>query len=163
MREWSKRSNEIRFLLNPAFCGRIIYASVEEYRKRCGNDMPFPLVYLVLPLILHRYTREKILPGSKTNLIQWTQSNNDILIGFPARTRGLLETTDEAVEFLLCAGLIEITEDGCIKRIQRRRITETEYTDEEIEDCLSKVKYVSRWFADLSSIDIIFSCLGVKP
>ncbi len=163
MREWRKRSNEIRFLLNPAFCGRIIYSSVEEYKKRSGNDMPFLLVYLILPLVLHKYTRERIIPRSRTNLVQWTQSNNEILIGFPERVRGLVEVTDEAVEFLLCASLIEITEDGCIKRVLHRRFSNTDYTDEEIADCLSKVKYVSRWFADLSSIDTIFSCLGVRP
>ena len=163
MKEWSARSSEVKYLLNPAFCGRIIYASIVEYEKACSYAMPFPLIYLILPIILHKYTRERIILGSEMDLIRWVQSNNDILISFPTRARGLVETTDEAVGFLLCAGLIEITEDGCMKSVKGRHISNTEYTDKEIRDCLSKAKCVSSWFANFSSIDNIFSCLGVRP
>ncbi len=163
IREWSKRSAEIKYLLNPAFCGRIIYASVIGYEKRCGQPIPFLLIYLILPLILHKITRERIILGSRTNLLRWTQTNNDILIDFASRARSLLEITNEALEFLLCAGLIEITDDGCITKIRHRKLSDTDFTDEEIQECLLKVKYVARWFADSPSIENIYTCLGIKP
>jgi len=54
MRSWIERTNEVAYLLNPAFCGRILYASVKEYENKANQPMPFALIYLILPLVLHR-------------------------------------------------------------------------------------------------------------
>ena len=31
MRVWDYRPDEVKYLLNPAFCGRVIYGTVSEY------------------------------------------------------------------------------------------------------------------------------------
>ena len=33
MRSWDYRPDEVKNLLNPAFCGRVIYGTISEYQK----------------------------------------------------------------------------------------------------------------------------------
>mgnify|MGYP000535543387 FL=1 len=72
MKVWSERAQEIAFLLNPAFCGRILYSTIKTYANNSHRALPFPLIYLVLPLVLHKSTREKI--NSRTQLLVWIQN-----------------------------------------------------------------------------------------
>lgn len=63
---WSKRTPEIANLLNPSFCAILLYSATFEYQKKAkNNSMPFPLLYLVLPIILHKSTRNRV--NSRTN------------------------------------------------------------------------------------------------
>lgn len=81
MDSWEKRSPEVANLLNPAFCAVILYATVAEYQKKAKSGVPFPLLYLLLPIVLHQGTRSRI--NSKTNMVVWLQRNPDVLIVFP--------------------------------------------------------------------------------
>ena len=80
MKSWNERTREVAYLLNPAFCGRLLYAAIKEYERKTQHAFPFPLVYLVLPLVLHKQTRTRI--SSRTQLLQWIQANQHLLIGF---------------------------------------------------------------------------------
>ena len=101
---WSKRTPEIANLLNPSFCAILLYSATFEYQKKAkNNSMPFPLLYLVLPIILHKSTRNRV--NSRTNMVVWLQRNPDVLVGFADRTKNLIGFTNEAIEFLLFQGL----------------------------------------------------------
>ena len=60
MKKWDERPNEVKYLLNPAFCGRILFSMINEYQKTANRAVPFPLLFMVLPLILHEDTRNAI-------------------------------------------------------------------------------------------------------
>ena len=61
MRSWENRSKEIAYLLNPAYCGKILYSSIKKYNETSlKGDFPFALIYLVLPLMLYPQAPEKI-------------------------------------------------------------------------------------------------------
>ena len=165
MHEWEKRPPEVKYLLNPAFCGRILSIAITEYESKSGDAMPFPLVYLILPMVLHKKTRQKMPKRiSRKKLLNWALENQDIMIGFAARSRGMVEITNESIEFLLSSGLIQITEEGkLIKNPARKALSETQYVNDEIRDCISKTKIVAKWFADAGTAKNIFVCLGVRP
>lgn len=67
MKSWNMRSHEVAFLLNPAFCGRVLYSTIKTYNEKTSRAFPFPLIYLVLPLVLHKETRIHI--NSRTQLL----------------------------------------------------------------------------------------------
>lgn len=162
MIKWSERPSEVRFLLNPAFCGRIVYATIMEYEKYTDNSMPFPLVYLTLPLVLHRKTREKI--NSKTAFTNWIQKNPQLLIGFAKRAKDLVPITNEAIEMLLQTHKIFIDRKGGLKiNISVKRLSKTKYVDREVKECIVKAEHVARWFATTGKVEIIYINLGVKP
>ena len=53
MRRWEERPIEVANLLNPAFCGRLLYQSIVGHSEYESKDMPYVLFFLVLPLVLH--------------------------------------------------------------------------------------------------------------
>ena len=160
---WDERIPEIANLLNPPFCSLIIYTAILEYQVKAKCGMPFPLIYLILPIILHKNTRDKI--GSETNMIIWLQNNPELLVGFADRSRNLVCFTNEAIEFLLfqnicvlCGGNISIS-----KKISKFKISTYIYSDQEIEDCIQKGKRIGRWFYYVRAVESIYAAWGVKP
>lgn len=59
MNSWNKRTREVAYLLNPAFCGRMLYSAINAYSIKTKRAFPFPLVYLVLPLVLHKENKSE--------------------------------------------------------------------------------------------------------
>lgn len=162
MKSWNERTREVAFLLNPAFCGRLLYATIKEYERKSHHAFPFPLVYLVLPLVLHKPTRIRI--SSRTQLLQWIQANQYLLIGFARRTKELLVITNEALELLLQSGMIQITKNGELSIAKTQKsLSKTLFVDSEISECITKSEHVARWFASTGKVETIYIGLGVKP
>lgn len=131
MKSWNERTREVAHLLNPAFCGRLLYAAIKEYERKTQHAFPFPLVYLILPLVLHKQTRTQI--SSRTQLLQWIQANQYLLIGFERRTKELVVITNEALELLLQSGVIQITKSGELSITKTQRsLSKTRFVDSEI-------------------------------
>lgn len=162
MQEWKMRTREIAYLLNPAFCGRILYTTIRAYNEKSHRAFPFPLVYLVLPLVLHKETRAII--SSRTHLHIWAQQNPQLLIDFPQRARELIPITNEAVEMLLQTRKIILKPSGELEVPPRSKILNREkYTDSEIAECLTKCAHIARWFEDAGKVENIYISLGVRP
>lgn len=162
MNGWNTRSQEVAYLLNPAFCGRILYSTINTYNSVSNNGFPFPLVYLVLPLVLHKQTRMTI--NSRKQLIIWAQNNSQLLIDFSQRVRELVTISNEAVEFLLQTEKIILTSNGELTvHPNIHSLSKTKYTDLEIKECLEKAEHVARWFAKAGKTEFIYIILGVRP
>lgn len=161
MRNWSSRTREVAYLLNPAFCSRLLYATIKEYEKKTTHHFPFPLVYLILPLVLHKETREAI--NSRTQLLQWVQSNQRLMIGLGRRTKDLVPITNEALEFLLQSEMVHLSDDGTLTTSSKRGLSKTNFVNSEITECIIKSEHVARWFANAGKIETIYICLGVRP
>lgn len=162
MKKWESRANEIAYLLNPAFCGRILYNSIKTYAEESKRPMPFPLVYLILPLVLHKKTRERIKSVTKMQI--WVQRNTDVLIDFAERTKNLVQITNEAVEFLMQSGMIMLTNDACLELAKLFKVSDTrKFTNSEIKDCINKSSSVAKWFAQAGTVETIYTCWGVRP
>lgn len=163
MIEWNKRTPEIANLLNPAFCALILYSTIGEYQKKEKKGLPFSLVYLVLPIILHCRTRSRV--NSRRNMIVWLQDNPDVLVGFPQRARSLVPFTNEALEFLLSRKYVMITGQGLeiIKPISQSKINAYLSGDSEVTECIKKSEHVGRWFSNMRAEENIYIAWGVRP
>lgn len=155
------RTHEVAFLLNPAFCGRILYSTIKTYSKTSNRAFPFPLIYLVLPLVLHKQTRISI--SSRTQLLVWIQKNPQLLIDFPKRARELVPISNEALEFLLQTGKIILTPNGELEFSHTScALSKTKYIDPEVKECLCKAEHIARWFASAGKPETIYIELGVR-
>lgn len=162
MNSWNKRTREVAFLLNPAFCGRLLYSAINAYGKKTHRAFPFPLVYLVLPLVLHKETRANI--NSRTQLHLWVQQHPQLLIGFSQRATELIPITNEAVELLLQTGKLVLTPNAELEvSPTSRRLSQNQYVDSEISECISKSEHVARWFAAAGKVENVYIELGVRP
>ena len=162
MKSWKNRAIEIAYLLNPAFCGRIIYHAIKTYQQESKQPMPFPLVYLILPMVLHRKTRERM--KSITQMQIWIQRNPEMLIGFADRAQSMVPITNEAVEFLMQSGIVTLTNNAELELAQLfKALSTTKYTNDEIKECISKSSSVAKWFAKAGTVETIYVSWGVRP
>jgi hypothetical protein len=72
VRPWNQRPIEIRNLFNPAFCGLVMHRAMCGYEEEESSPqgVPFSLTFLVLPLCLHKETREVLLKGNRSYLLK---------------------------------------------------------------------------------------------
>jgi len=163
MIQWDKRTPEIANLLNPSFCALILYSTIFEYQKKAKDGLPFPLLYLILPIVLHKSTRDRI--NSRTNMVVWLQRNPDVLVGFPERAKSLVSFTNEAIEFLLLQEICIINNGKSFitKTVSKSNISQYITSDEEVNDCIQKAENVGRWFCNMRAPENIYAAWGVKP
>ena len=161
MKSWLNRSPEVAYLLNPAFCARILYGVASSYKKECQRDFPYVLSYLVLPIVLHKRTRQKILLA--THMKVWIQRNPELLIGYSKRAKNLVSITNEGLEFLMQRGVIEFISDSIVI-VQPLKASKMKIiSDEEIKECFKKADIVGKWFARNGTVENIYQSWGVKP
>jgi hypothetical protein len=162
MRKWIERSNEVAYLLNPAFCGRLLYSVIRTYTVESNRAFPFPLVYLILPLLLHKNTREVI--NSKTQLLRWIQKYEYLFIDFPKRTKELVQITNEAIELLLASEHLVLTANAELNvTTTKPTLSKTRFTDDEVKECIAKSEHIAKWFARTGKPEIIYISMGVRP
>lgn len=78
---WIDRNTIVANLFNPAFCGEIIRVVAMEYNKHTNTKFPFAFSFIVLPILLHKETRDKLPRSVSTYFFVWVE-NNDYLFFF---------------------------------------------------------------------------------
>jgi hypothetical protein len=163
---WPDRVIEEANLFNPAFCATLLVKAVEEFNKKAGRPFPFALTFLILPIVLHRGTREA-LPGSTiTSLFAWLQDNRQHLVDFPMRVKRLRTITREAILFGLQHQTLALSPGGDLTRgPHRQAVTEkrTPLFTAEAHACVDRAGFMGRWFAVAGTTATIFASWGVTP
>jgi len=161
MKSWFERSPEVSYLLNPAFCARILYGTIVSYKKECKRDFPFVLSYLVLPIVLHKETRQRVKTVSHMQV--WLQENPELLIGYAQRAKSLVSITSEAIEFLLQSGTVEFNSDSIIITCPVKPSKLKSVSDEEMKECFQKAEAIGKWFSRNGTVENIYQSWGVRP
>src|SRR5712675_2893895 len=99
MQPWTDRAVEEANLFNPAFCATVLVKAVDEFSKKSNRPIPFPLSFLILPIVLHGGTRKALPSTTLTSLLPWTQDNRQQLVEFAVRVKRLRPITREAIMF----------------------------------------------------------------
>ena len=166
MQPWSNRPVEEANLFNPAFCATLLAKTSSDYLKRVGSSFPFPLSFLVLPIVLHRGTR-LALPGSTiTSLLSWIQENRDQLVDFPVRVSHLRSITREALLFGVQHETLSLASDGGLtvgSKYQSATERRTALFTDEARECVDRAGFVGRWFCSAGTTATIFAAWGVTP
>lgn len=165
MISWSERVTEEAYLLNPSFCALLLWSSATDYKENKGIGLPFPLCFLVIPIILHKNTREALPRTISTPLATWIIGHSEALVGFINRTQSLVPFIREALLFGLSQNLFEFDSQGNIAPASRPKKL-TRYSKDataEARECLNKAAFVGRWFAESGTSATIMALWGVKP
>lgn len=160
---WSKRPIEVAHLLNPAFCSVILCESIYSYQESSDTYMPYSLAFLILPMVLHKPTRD-ILPNTiATKFHTWVHRYGTVRIGFELRAKNMVPYTKEGLIFSAYAGLLSFSEGGQL-RVNRNSFASVEwplYSD--ADSCRKKSRFLGRWFARSGEHTTIYAFFGVKP
>jgi ABC-three component (ABC-3C) system Middle Component 3 len=166
MQPWRDRAPEEANLFNPAFCTTLLVKTALEFEKKAGRPLPFALFFLVLPIILHRGTREA-LPGSTiTSLLPWIQENRHYLVDFAGRVQRLRPITQEAILFGVHYQTLALVSGGSLTTGPKRQSTTEKRTPlftTEARGCVDSAGFIGCWFAAAGTTATIFAAWGVAP
>ena len=159
MRPWNERPPDVAGLFNPAFCGRLLVHTVFEHQP---ESVPFVLVPLVLPLILHRKTRD-ILPTSiRSAFITWVEQHPEVRLGLADRVTHALPVTREALLFMTSRGWLSI-EGATVSATRPKPLGSSPRDTDEVKDCVLKARLLGRWFRHAGRPATIYAALAITP
>lgn len=162
MKRWDERPVEIRNLFNPAFCGLILMRAFAGFEEEDKRGMPFSLALLVLPLCLHKQSREILHAGNRSYLLKLVATHPELLVGFPRRVTDLLPYAFEAFGILMQMGLFKVDSSGRLQSApegMRKSITGTAET----VACQRVARFLGKEFARIGDRSTIYMTMGVRP
>lgn len=164
MEPWNQRPIEEAYLFNPAFCCNIITSSIVGYMEYNDNEgMPFPLSFLILPITLHKSTRNS-LPSLHTSLTSWMLKNSESRVLFPERTISFKPFTREALLFGFCHEWLELDKHNNLKTNKKSKINKSlNKLEGNAQECVEKSLFLGKWFAKVGSAQNVMTIWGVRP
>ncbi len=150
---------EERALLNPAFCGELLHAAAREFGE---PGLPFPLSFLVLPVVLHKHTRERLPKAVTSSIPMWLQRNPEVKIGFDQRVANTAAITREAVAFLLAHARLTVEDGGVLRAVGVVKHDQDPGSDE-IKDCITKARFLGRWLRRAGTPATVYALFGIRP
>jgi len=163
LKHWNKRPIEVAHLLNPAFCSIILSESVLGYNQEFGNTMPYSLSFLVLPLVLHKPTRDLLPKTIATKFHSWVHQNQAIRVGFHIRTKQLVPFTKEALHWGVSSGMLVFSGQGSLDASKQKFDSFNWPLDSEPEICKKKAHFIGKWLTRAGDSATIFAIMGIKP
>lgn len=149
-------------MLNPGLLAAVTAAAASEYKRAAGEPMPWPLAYLVAPLVLHRGTREALPRTTRTHLGNWVSQNPVIHAGIPARAQSLAEPVREGLRFGLRHGALEVDDRGRLTGDLAAPAKKVAVPGE-ADQIIAKAGLVGKWLAKIDQPATAFAVLGVAP
>ena len=162
MKRWDRRPIEIRNLFNPAFCGLVLFRALQGYEEEDTRGMPFSLSLLVLPLCLHKDSREVIAGSSRSYLLKTAEKNQQIMVGFPDRAAQMLPYALEGFGLLMERGCLIVAEDGRIQTVPDKVRKTIKGTDETVS-CQRVARIVGREFARIADRVTVYTTFRIRP
>jgi len=162
MKSWNLRPREIRNLFNPAFCGLVLARGVEGFTKAANRSMPFSLTLLILPLCLHKRSRDQIKDAPRAYFTKIIQDHPEIRIDLAKRARGLLPYTMEAFAYLMACGAITVDNSGSIG-LRENTVRKSIVGSQDTKDCQAVARSLGKKLALLNDRVTIYTTLGIRP
>ena len=127
------------------------------------NKFPFALSFIILPILLHKETREKMPRSVRTYFFVWVEENDYLFFDFSKRTKSMVKYTKEAISFLLAYDKIAITENGDIvtQDVRLKQIPNDDY--QEYNEILKKAEMLGKWLSTSSDVKSIYSFFRITP
>jgi hypothetical protein len=165
MKPWIERTREEAHLLNPAFCCAAMTSSIAGYSKANNRLMPLAITFMVLPIVLHKHTRELLPRTVRTSIPAWLQEHTEVRLGFHKRLMSLKPYTREAIRYGLHHNWIMIDDSGLLHCV----LSDTQISninrslDGDAQHCISQAHFIGKWFADSIATETLMALWGVRP
>ncbi len=165
MKTWIERTREEAHLLNPPFCCITLTSACAGFTELSGQPLPFALAFMVLPIVLHKNTRESLPRTTRTSVPAWLQEHAEARIGFHKRLMALKPHTREAMRYGLGFDLMAMGDSGLIRCI----VTNTRINrairslDGDAQECVSRARLLGKWFGTSASTETLMALWGIRP
>lgn len=165
MNPWPQRIREEAHLLNPAFTCLTLISACAGFMEKCSRPIPFALAFMVLPIALHKQTRDALPHTTRTSVPAWLQRNAEARIGFYDRLLALRPYTREALHYGLASNWLEAVDSGNIAYIAPHSLIDIaiRQLSGDAKVCISRARFLGKWFAVTPSASTIMALWGVRP
>ena len=161
---WAERPAEEARIFNPAFCAELIGRTVGEYHHTRQSALNLVTAFLVLPLTLHRPTREALPRRANTAFAGWIAEHAPLLVELPDRARHLRPVSREALVFAVHHQLLAFDAEGLLPGTKPvRRNARFAVSTDEVNAARSAAGLLGRWFAAQGAQSSILQGMGVAP
>ena len=162
MKSWSQRPREVRNLFNPAFCGLVLARGVEGFAEAANRPMPFSLTLVILPLCLHKRTRDQLKEANRSYLTNILEEHPEIRIDLAQRARGLFPYTMEAFGYLMACGVVTVDDAGAIA-LRDKTVRKAIGGSQDTKDCQTVARSLGKKLGLLNDRATIYTTLGIRP
>lgn len=163
---WAQRSVEERSLLNPSFCGILLWHAASGYRQESDRGLSLEESFLVLPIVLHHGTRDHLPRDVRTSLAVWLQEHPLIRGRLADRAEALAPYTREGLLFAGIRGILRfprVAVEADLSHQSTVRAMLREIASDEVSACAKRSLFVGRWFARAGGPSTVLALWGVKP
>lgn len=161
---WSNRPIEQARLLNPAFLGALMWSCAEGYYSINQQGIPYPLLFVAMPVVLHKPTRASLPKSIRTSLAAWLGENTQVHVHFIERATSLVPVVKEGLLFSVNGQLLSLTSSQIMAAPRPRSMARfLRESSDEVRDCMEKAKFVGRWFASSGDYTTVMALWGVMP
>ena len=161
MKPWRERDPQLAALFNPAFAGCILYSSVSRFQKSDRRGIPFPLLFLILPIVLSQTLRESLPSTTRTPFHLWISRAPQVRIGLAERVSNLAPITREALLFLLQRGKLHLEKARITRSTAIRGLSGFADDRSEIAELLDGARILGGMLARASDAENVFITLGI--
>lgn len=156
------RPVEEEALFNPAFMSLLLREGAKQHGDRSGGDgLPVSLAYLIVPLALHRRTRESLPSNVRTQMGEWVRAHPAVLTDLASRARSLRPLVSAGVCFGLRYGVLHgergVLDAGTVKRRPRNMPQSAD-----VAACLASAGFLGRWFAQQADPATTLAVWGLR-
>ena len=157
-------SSEEVALFNAAFLSRLLHSSVRSFDPAGARGMPVALAFLLLPLVLHKPTRDDLPSNAASQMQTWIRDHPRHVSQLEGHVLGMRPFVSMAVRFGLRHGVLT-SEGGSLGAGTLRRRTAALGKDEtpEIVHCVQVASFLGRWFARQPDAATLLAIWGLKP
>jgi len=165
MRTWLARPREEANLLNPAFCCMTLTSAMWGFRDVKEEGMPFVQTFMVLPMVLHKPTRESLPANIRTSMAAWLLDNASARVLFYERLLSLKPYTKEAIHFGISANWINSIADGrFITTLKKGNVDRMIGSlNNEARECVLRARFLGKWFAAAGPTHTVMTLWGIRP
>ena len=156
MTAWVDRSPLRGAYLNPALIAAIEAAAASEYGDSRG-PMPWMLAFVVVPLVLHRPSREALPRDTRTHLSTWINRNPLLRSGFAARAQSLVPIVREGIRFGTRNEVLTFEKGGLVGA----KLVDSH--EEPVQSMLRASRLLGRWLAKTDQPSTVFALMGIQP
>lgn len=157
-------SSEEVALFNQAFLARLLREAAADYEKNARRDMPVSLAFLLVPLVLHKPTRDDLPTLASSQMQKWIRESPRHLAQLDRRVVGMRSFIGLAIRFGLRHGMLT-SADGRIGvgSLKQRPRGYSDFESVEVEDCLRVARFLGRWFARQPDSATLLALWGFRP
>jgi len=115
-------SSEVRAVQNPALGAMLLWRCCVGYSSshERAEPIPLPLLYLVLPVLLHKETAELVASTQRASGLrkfsekfQWAaQNKTDLLLAIAPRAQAMRRLTSNALGLAVLSNLVTVEQDA---------------------------------------------------